>query len=390
MTKVIIAGVDMVKFVKPGSQEPYRVMAAKAIRGAVKESGIDPRMIEQAYAAYIYGDTTCGQHALYDVFQTGIPVINVNNACASGSTALFLARQAVKSGAAECVLAFGFEEMQRGALDAIYQDREFSIDRFGRVLDELGYPAAPVAIRCFGAAGDYYLKKYDANAAIFARVSVKTRSHAVHNPYSLFSDTLTEEEVLNSPGLYAGYLTRLMSCPPSCGAAAALVCSESFAKRHGVNRGVEIIGQAMATDTPETWTDPINLVGADMTRRAAQAVYEETGLGPESVQVVELHDCFTPNEVISYEALGLCGEGEASGFIADGDNTYGGSFVVNPSGGLMSKGHPIGATGLAQCFELCQQLRGNADARQVEGAQIGLQHNLGLGGAAVVTMYGQA
>ena len=385
--KAMIAGVDMVKFVKPGSQEPYRIMAAKAIRGAVTEAGIDPRLIEQAYAAYIYGDTTCGQHALYDVFQTGIPVINVNNACASGSTALFLARQAVKSGAAECVLAFGFEEMQRGALNAIYQDREFSIDRFGRVLDELGYPAAPVAIRCFGAAGDYYLKKYDANAAIFARVSVKTRSHAVHNPYSLFSDTLTEEEVLNSPGLYAGYLTRLMSCPPSCGAAAALVCSESFAKRHGVNRGVEIIGQAMATDTPETWTDPINLVGADMTRRAAQAVYEETGLGPESVQVVELHDCFTPNEVISYEALGFCGEGEASGFIADGDNTYGGSFVVNPSGGLMSKGHPIGATGLAQCFELCQQLRGNTDARQVEGAQIGLQHNLGLGGAAVVTMY---
>ena len=385
--KAMIAGVDMVKFVKPGSQEPYRIMAAKAIRGAVTEAGIDPRLIEQAYAAYIYGDTTCGQHALYEVFQTGIPVINVNNACASGSTALFLARQAVKSGAAECVLAFGFEEMQRGALDAIYQDREFSIDRFGRVLDELGYPAAPVAIRCFGAAGDYYLKKYDANAAIFARVSVKTRSHAVHNPYSLFSDTLTEEEVLNSPELYAGYLTRLMSCPPSCGAAAALVCSESFANRHGVNRGVEIIGQAMATDTPETWTDPINLVGADMTRRAAQAVYEETGLGPESVQVVELHDCFTPNEVISYEALGFCGEGEASGFIADGDNTYGGNFVVNPSGGLMSKGHPIGATGLAQCFELCQQLRGNADARQVEGAQIGLQHNLGLGGAAVVTMY---
>jgi len=388
--KAIIAGVDMVKFVKPGSQEPYRVMAAKAIKGAVKDAGIDPRLIEQAYASYIYGDTTCGQHALYDVFQTGIPVINVNNACASGSTALFLARQAVKSGAAECVLAFGFEEMQRGALDAIYQDREFSIDRFGRVLDELGYPAAPVAIRCFGAAGDYYIKKYDANAAIFARVSVKTRSHAVHNPYSLFSDTLTEEEVLNSPGLYAGYLTRLMSCPPSCGAGAAVVCSESFASRHGVNRGVEIIGQAMATDTPETWTDPINLVGADMTRRAAQAVYEETGLGPESVQVVELHDCFTPNEVISYEALGLCGEGEASGFIADGDNTYGGRFVVNPSGGLMSKGHPIGATGLAQCFELCQQLRGNADARQVEGAKIGLQHNLGLGGAAVVTMYGQA
>ena len=385
--KVIVAGVDMVKFVKPGSQEPYRVMAAKAISGAIEDAGIDPRLIEQAYAAYIYGDTTCGQNALYDVFQTGIPVINVNNACASGSTALFLARQAVMAGIVECALAFGFEEMQRGALDAIYQDREFSIDRFSRVLDELGYPVAPVAIRCFGAAGDYYLKKYDATSEIFARVSVKTRSHAVNNPYSLFDDTLTEDEVLNSAEIYGGYLTRLMSCPPSCGAGAALVCSESFARRHSIRHGVEIIGQAMTTDTPETWTDPIKLIGADMTHRAAQAVYEETGLGPESAQVVELHDCFTPNEVITYEALGLCGEGEASGFIADGDNTYGGRYVVNPSGGLMSKGHPIGATGLAQCFELCEQLRGKAGSRQVEDAQIGLQHNLGLGGAAVVTMY---
>lgn len=388
--KVIVAGVDMVKFVKPGQQEPYRVMAAKAIRGAVKEADIAPALIEQAYAAYIYGDTTCGQHALYDVFQTGIPVINVNNACASGSTALFLARQAVKSGAVECALAFGFEEMQRGALGAIYQDREFSIERFERVLDEFDYPAAPVAIRCFGAAGDYYLKKYAAKAEIFARVAVKTRSHAVHNPYSLFDDTLTEEEVLNSPQLYGGYLTRLMSCPPTCGASAALVCSEAFANKYDVSNRVEIIGQAMATDTPKTWTDPIELTGADMTRRASQAVYEEAGMGPESVQVVELHDCFTPNEVITYEALGLCGEGEASGFIADGNNTYGGSFVVNPSGGLMSKGHPIGATGLAQCFELCNQLRGNAGVRQVDGAQVALQHNLGLGGAAVVTMYGRA
>jgi sterol carrier protein 2 len=388
--KVFVAGVDMVKFVKPGSQEPYRVMAAKAISGAIKEAGIEPRLIEQAYAAYIYGDTTCGQNALYDVLQTGIPVINVNNACASGSTALFLARQAVKSGAVECALAFGFEEMQRGALGAIYQDREFSIERFERVLDELGYPAAPAAIRCFGAAGDYYLKKYDAKAEIFARVSVKTRSHAVHNPYSLFSDTLTEEEVMNSPELYGGYLTRLMSCPPTCGAGAAVICSEAFANRHGISNGVEIIGQAMATDTPKTWTDPIELTGADMTRRASRQAYEDAGLGPDSVQVVELHDCFTPNEVITYEALGLCAEGEASAFIADGDNTYGGKFVVNPSGGLMSKGHPIGATGLAQCFELCNQLRGNAASRQVEGAQIGLQHNLGLGGAAVVTMYRSA
>jgi len=385
--KALVAGVDMIKFVKPGSQEPYRVMAARAIRGARKDAGLDYRLIEQAYAAYIYGDTSCGQHALYDVFQTGIPVINVNNACASGSTALFLARQAVQSGALECALAFGFEEMQRGALGPVYQDREASIQRFISTLDKFDCPAAPVAIRCFGAAGDFYMQKYGAKAEIFAQVAVKSRSHAVHNPYSLFSKTLSVEEVMNAPVLYGRYLTRLMSCPPTCGAGAAIVCSEAFARRHGVKSGVEIIGQAMATDTEKTWTDPIELTGADMTRRAAEKAYQDAGLGPESVQVVELHDCFTPNEVITYEALGLCDEGESTGFIADGDNSYGGKFVVNPSGGLMSKGHPIGATGLAQCFELCRQLRGQAASRQVEGARIGLQHNLGLGGAAVVTLY---
>jgi sterol carrier protein 2 len=385
--KVVIAGVDMVKFVKPGSQQPYRVMAAEAIRGALRDAHIDARNVEQAYASYIYGDTTCGQNALYDVMQTGIPVINVNNACASGSTALYLARQAVLSGMAQCVLAFGFEEMQRGALGQVYRDREFSIDRFERVLDRLGYAPAPAAIRCFGAAAEFYLEKYGVKADIFARVAVKTRQHAVHNPYSLFSATLSVEEVMNSPLLYGNCLTRLMSCPPTCGAGAAIVCSESFAKQHDIRTGIEIVGQAMTTDTAKTWTDPLELVGADMTRRAAQSVYEQAGLGPESIQVVELHDCFTPNEVISYEALGLCAEGEASKFIAAGDNTYGGRYVVNPSGGLMSKGHPIGATGLAQCFELCRQLGGRAASRQVEGARIALQHNLGLGGAAVVTMY---
>ena len=238
--KVFVAGVGMVKFVKPGRQEPYRVMAAKAIQGAIKDAGIDPRLIEQAYASYIYGDTTCGQHALYDVLQTGIPVINVNNACASGSTALFLARQAVQSGMLECALAFGFEEMQRGALGPAYRDREASIERFNSALDEFGCPDAPSAIRCFGAAGDFYLKKYAARAEIFARVAVKSRRHAVRNPYSLFTETLSEEVVMNAPQLYGGYLTRLMSCPPTCGAAAALVCSAAFANRHGISSIVEM------------------------------------------------------------------------------------------------------------------------------------------------------
>jgi acetyl-CoA acetyltransferase len=387
MSKVIVAGVDMVKFAKPGQQKPYREMASTAIRGAVAEAGIDTSLIEQAYAGYIYGDSTCGQHALYDAFMTGIPVINVNNNCSSGSSALFMARQAVQSGAVECALAFGFEEMQPGALGSHWDDRESPFENFLDVLDKSEYPEGPLALRCFGAAGHYYMEKYGASADLFAKVAVKTRNHAALNPNALFTSELTVEEVMAAPVLYMDYLTRLMCCPPTCGAGAAIICSGAFAKKHGIEHGVEIVAQAMATDTPATWDNPINLVGADMTRRAAQKVYEQAGIGVEEVDVVELHDCFTTNEVITYEGLGLCAEGEATAFVERGDNTYGGKFVVNPSGGLMSKGHPIGATGLAQCYELVNHLRDNAGQRQVPGARIALQHNLGLGGAAVVTMY---
>ena len=387
MTKVLVAGVDMVKFAKPGQQRPYREMASSAIKAAVAEAGISPELIEQAYGSYIYGDSTCAQHALYDAFMTGIPVVNVNNNCSSGSTAIFLARQAVASGAVECALAFGFEEMQPGALGSAWEDRESPFENFLKVLDDQQYPKAPLALRCFGAAGHDYMQKYDASPDLFAKVAVKARNHAAANPFALFTSELTVDEVTAAPVMYMDYLTRLMCCPPTCGAGAAVICSEEFAQRHGIDGAVEIIGQAMATDTPATWDNPINLVGADMTARAAKAVYEQTGIGAEDVDVIELHDCFTVNEVITYEGLGLCAEGGASAFVDAGDNTYGGKFVVNPSGGLMSKGHPIGATGLAQCYELVNQLRGNAGQRQVAGANIALQHNLGLGGAVVVTMY---
>ena len=383
-----VAGVNMVKFCKPGSHDPYRVMASKAIKGALQDAGIDYTEVQQAFGAYIYGDSTCAQHALYDVGMSGIPIINVNNNCSSGSTALFLARQAVESGAVECALAFGFEEMQPGALGSNWTDRETPFDQLSAAIDKFGdYPEAPLALRSFGAAGLYYMEKYNANPDIFGKVSVKTRSHAVNNPYSLFTEPLTLEQVMGDKVFYGGFLTRTMCCPPTCGAGAAIICSEAFAKRHGIGTLVEIVGQSLTTDTPQSWENPLDLIGADMTHRAAQQVYEQAGIGPEDVDVVELHDCFTPNEVITYEGLGLCPEGGATKFIEDGDNTYGGQFVINPSGGLMSKGHPIGATGLAQCTELVWHLRGEADKRQVEGAKVALQHNLGLGGAAVVTMY---
>ncbi|HJU71529.1 MAG TPA: lipid-transfer protein [Paucimonas sp.] len=389
MTQAHIIGVGMIPFAKPGKQEPYEIMAGKAIRNALADAGIGLAEVQQAYASYVYGDSTCGQTALYGVGMTGIPVINVNNNCSSGSTALFLARQAVQSGAVECALAFGFEEMRAGALGSAWDDRTSPLDLFERKLNDIApdAPPAPIALRVFGAAANEYIARTGANPDIFAKVAVKTRSHAVNNPYSIFTQPLTVEEVLAAPVIYPDHLTRLEACPPSCGAAAVLVASPAFARKHGIAGTVTIRAQVMATDRPQSFTSAINLVGADMTRHAARAVYEQAGIGPEDITVVELHDCFTPNEVITYEGLGLCSEGGAEAFINSGDNTYGGKYVVNPSGGLMSKGHPLGATGLAQCTELVWQLRGQADKRQVAGARLALQHNLGLGGAVVVTMY---
>jgi sterol carrier protein 2 len=389
MTTAHIIGVGMIPFAKPGKQEPYEIMAGKAIRNALADAGIDLADVQQAYASYVYGDSTCGQTALYGVGMTGIPVINVNNNCSSGSTALFLARQAVQSGAVDCALAFGFEEMRPGAVGSAWDDRTSPLALFDKELNKLvpDAPDAPIALLVFGSAANEYIARTGANPDIFAKVAVKTRSHAIRNPYAIFTEPLTVEEVMNAPKIYPNHLTRLEACPPSCGAAAVLVASPAFAKKHGLTNTVTIRGQSMASDRPQSFTSAINLVGADMTANAARNAFEQAGVGPGDIDVVELHDCFTPNEVITYEGLGLCGAGEAEAFIHRGDNTYGGKVVVNPSGGLMSKGHPLGATGLAQCTELVWQLRGKADKRQVAGARLALQHNLGLGGAVVVTIY---
>lgn len=388
---VKIAGVGMVKFAKPGASDPYEVMAGNAIRAALADAGLDYGDIQQAYASYVFGDSACGQAALYRVGMTGIPVFNVNNNCSSGSSALFLARQAVLSGAADCVLAVGFEEMRPGALGAMWHDRTSSLLDLERVLERQvpGVAEAPNALRLFGAAAAAYIDRTNANPDIFAKVAVKTRGHALRNPHAIFDKPLTVEEVMRSPVVFEPYLRRLEACPPSCGAAAAIVCGADFARKRGIDRTVDILAQVMTTDTGARDDDPINLAGADMTRQASRRLYEQAGIGPSDVRVVELHDCFTSNEVITYEGLGLCGSGEAERLIDAGDNTYGGKWVVNPSGGLMSKGHPLGATGLAQCTELVTQVRGEAGPRQVPSANLALQHNLGLGGACVVTLYGR-
>ncbi|MFC5461274.1 lipid-transfer protein [Massilia niabensis] len=390
MNKVFVTGVGMIPFAKPGASAPYHEMAADAARAALQDAGIGYEDVEQAYAGYVYGDSTCGQKALYGVGMTGIPIVNVNNNCSTGSTALFLARQAIASGAADCVLVLGFEQMSPGALGSVFTDRPAPFDDFDAVTDRLvGKPEIPLALRYFGGAGLAHMEKYGTPLEAFAQIRAKASRHAVNNPLALFRKEVSAQDVLDAPMIWPGVMTRLMACPPTCGAAAAVLVSESFAKRRGLRSDVYIAAQAMTTDRPSTFdaNDMMRLVGYEMSREAADKVYQQSGIGPDDLDVVELHDCFAHNELITYEALGLCPEGGADKFIREGGNTYGGKVVTNPSGGLLSKGHPLGATGLAQCFELTHQLRGSAGARQVEGARTALQHNLGLGGACVVTLY---
>jgi len=386
---VLVAGVGMVPFSKPSAGAAYDDLGANAIRLALSDAGLEHSDIQQAYAGYVYGDSCSGQRVLYKVGMTGIPIINVNNNCATGSTALFLARQAVETGAVGCAIAVGFEQMRPGAIGEIFPDRNSPFLDFDIACGKLVDVDLPLALRYFGGAGLAHMQRYGTTLADFAKVRAKASRHAANNPLSVFRQVMSEEEVLAAPVVWPNVMTRPMACPPTSGAAAAILVSRDFAKLHNLNPAVCISAQAMTTDTPITFVagDMMHLVGSDMTRRTAQQVYEASGVGPEDLRVVELHDCFAHNEVVTYEALGLCGEGGASKFIADGDNTYGGKVVTNPSGGLLSKGHPLGATGLAQCYELVHQLRGSAGPRQVDGVRHALQHNLGLGGACVVTLY---
>jgi sterol carrier protein 2 len=389
--QVVVAGVGMVPFAKPGAGPDYSVMGPAAVRTALADAGLDWRDIGQAYAGYVYGDSCSGQRVLYAVGMSGVPIVNVNNNCSTGSTALYLARQAVEHGIVDCALAVGFEQMRPGALGDVFADRPSPFDAFNRETDAIvGHGEVPLALRFFGGAGLAHMRQYGTKLSTFAKIRAKASRHAVNNPLALFRKEVSEEEVLGSQVIWEGVMTRLMACPPTCGAAAAIVCTEEFARRKGIGQPIRIRAQAMTTDTPSTFEDRDmrKVVGYDMSAAAAKSVYEHAGIEPSDLDLVELHDCFVHNELITYEALGLCAEGEAEPFVFDGRNTYGGDVVTNPSGGLLSKGHPLGATGLAQCTELVQQLRGAAGARQVDGARLALQHNLGLGGACVVTLYG--
>ncbi len=387
--QVIIGGVGMVPFKKPGQSDAYDQMGAKAVRSALADAGIAYENIQAAYAGYVYGDSCSGQTALYHVGMTGIPIVNVNNNCASGSTAFTLAAQAVQSGMVDCALALGFEEMAPGAVDMVFPAKTSPLARFNDAIAERMHLSdeernAPPAICYFGCQVDLLAERFGVDDEVEALIAVKARRHAAANPNAIFREPLTVAEVLSQPKLFRG-LRKLYACPPSCGAAAVVICNAQFARRVGIDDSVALIGQGFGSDQVEYFQgDPLDLMFKALSRDVAAAAYESAALGPEDVDVIELHDCFTSNELLTYVALGLCSEDKLSAFVKDGENTYGGQYVVNPSGGLLSKGHPLGATGLAQITELVHQLRGAAGSRQVPGARTAMQHNGGLGSAGFV------
>lgn len=381
-------------------------MGLEAATKALLDAGITYDSVEAAYVGYCYGESTSGQRALYNLGLTGIPITNVNNNCSTGSTAMYNANNLVKAGLAECTLALGFERMRPGSLKSNWTDRRSP----GALLSDANAEAehnistgenhGPGAPRMFANAAQEYMDKYGATVEHLAKIASKNHKHSVNNPYSQFRDGWSVEQILNAPKINK-QLTKFMCSPTSDGAACCIIASEDFVHAHGLeNQAIEIVSQAMTTDDPSAFESrrPMNVVGYGMTKACADKVFADAGFAPgagrDQVGVVELHDCFSANELITYEALGLCAPGEAHKMVDRGDNTYGGKYVVNPSGGLEAKGHPLGATGLGMHFYIAMQLREWAGPMQAPGlfdvpdkrGKYGLVQNIGLGGAVVCSL----
>ncbi|KAI0136817.1 thiolase-like protein [Xylariales sp. AK1849] len=387
---VYVLGVGMTKFIKPRGKVDYTELGFEAGVKAMLDAQINYDDVDQGFACYCYGDSTCGQRVFYQFGMTQIPIVNVNNNCSTGSTGLALGRNAVSYGGADCVLVVGFEKMMPGSLQSFFNDRENPTGTTAMMMAQTrGVTNAPGAAQMFGNAGREYMEKYGANAEDFAEIGRINHEHSGRNPYSQFQDVYTLDQILKAPMIHEP-LTKLQCCPTSDGGAAAVLVSQDFldARPHLKDRAILIAGQCLATDAPSLFSkSSIDLMGYEMSQHAAKTAMAEAGVKPGEFQICELHDCFSANEMITIDALGLCEKGKAHEMVRNGDITYGGKMVINPSGGLISKGHPLGATGIAQCAELVWHLRGWANNRDVPHTKYALQHNLGLGGAVVVTVY---
>jgi len=364
MAEVAVIGTGMIPFGKHPEMSLV-AMAADATRSALKDGGIRSAQVDacffaNALASRVCGDSTIGQNVFWEVGINRVPVVNVENACTSGSTALYLAYQAIAAGQAEVALAVGAEKMYVP---------EFGLINSGQ--SELDTQLGLVAPASFALRAVRHMTEFGTTLAQLAQVAVKNRHHASHNPLAQYREPLTIEEVLSSP-MIVDPLTRLQCCPIADGAAAAVLCSSTLARR--LSRAVHIETIILCTGSYE---NPQNLTHWETDYRACDLSYENAGIGPEDLDVVEVHDAFTISEILHYEALRLCGEGEGGKLVAEGSTALGGHCPVNVSGGLLSRGHPVGATGIAQVCELVTQLRGEAGSRQVKEAKVGLAHCMG-------------
>jgi len=390
---VYVLGVGMTKFIKPRGKVDYTELGFEAGVKAMLDAQVNYDDIDMGVACYCYGDSTCGQRVFYQFGQTSIPIWNVNNNCSTGSTGLYLGRNMIAGGQADAVLVVGFEKMNPGSLQSYFQDRANPTGTFGEMMKATrGVTNAPGAAQMFGNAGREYIEKYGAKNEDFAEIARVNHEHSKRNPYSQFQDEYTLEQIMKSPMIHEP-LTKLQCCPTSDGGAAAVLVSQSFldARPHLKEQAILIAGQVLATDTESVFSrSAIDLMGYGMNEYAAKIALDEAGVSVKDIKVAEVHDCFSANEMIVIDALGFSEKGKAHEMVRNGDITYGGKMVINPSGGLISKGHPLGASGIAQCAELVWHLRGWANNRLVKGTTAAMQHNLGLGGAVVVSVYKRA
>lgn len=372
MKKVVVLGVGVVKFGRY-AQVPTEELGQRACWGALEDAGLAWKDIQMAFCGHAFQGNTMGQRVLNRIGMTGVPIVNVENACASGSTAFVMAYQSVASGLCDLALALGVEKMSfKGMIDTTRQD---DIER------PLGMSAMPTK---YALIARRYMEDFGLTREQLASVSVKNHKNSVNNPYSQYQQEMTLEEVLNSR-MICEPLTLYQCSPTGDGAAAAVLCTAKKARGFRSGPFVTVGGCGVGSQVFVPG-EPNDI--SKITSHTAGRAYEMWGSGPEDLNVIELHDCFTIAEICHYEGLGLCKEGEGKELLLSGATEIGGKIPVNPSGGLLSRGHPVGATGLAQIAEITWQLRGQAGKRQVQGAKAGLTHTLGGGGgmACAVTV----
>ncbi len=373
MSDVYILGTDMIKFGRfPDRSVPS--LGAEAALMALDDANLNIHQMEALCCGNLgQAGAMVGQRILQEIGQTGIPVVNTANACATGATAFREAWMSIKAGIYDLVLAVGVEQMGKGLLGGAGG---------GKGIPKEGLLGSQTMPAVFAEAGMEHANKYGTTFEQFAKVSVKNHHHSTLNPKAMYQIETPLETVMNAE-MIAYPNTKLMCSVNVDGAAAAVLASEKKAKELGLGRAVRIKASVLTSDP---WQER-DLVMPDVnscTRLAAKTAYEMAGVGPEDVNLVELHDCFATAEILHYENLGLCGDGEAGRMIDEGETALGGRVPVNVSGGLLSKGHPLGATGIANIYEVSTHLRGEAGERQVENARIGMTHVIGLGSACAI------